>query len=119
MLPIYPPPKYRVKANGYGFPKSAQDQSFKDVLRFGHFCSFGTVGPVQISMDAELQQVSGIMAGPTPNFRHHPFENHFVEIRMINKGFDKPDRIIRTNTVVNRLGKQAAFEIARNQKDVP
>jgi hypothetical protein len=59
--------------------------------------------PVEVTVDVELQQVTGRIAGPPGLLRPNTTEARGREIKPIDKSFDEPNRVLRANIVVQRF----------------
>ena len=59
--------------------------------------------PVKVTVDVELQQITGGIARAARRLRRDTGEPRRCKVKPVNKGVDEPHRVIRTDVVIHCL----------------
>ncbi len=88
-----------------GFQVPQQPNHFNVAVSFGFQASAGP-DPVEITVDVELQQITGRVARTASLLRSNPTEPCGSEIEPIDKRLDEPYWVLRANILVQRFRQQ-------------
>ena len=72
--------------------------------------------PVQVAIDVELEQICQIVVRPPRRLELHPDKSRRAKVDPVDKGLDEPDRIIRPDIIIYRLGQQQELRAVRSRQ---
>ncbi len=61
---------------------------------------------IQITVNVELQKICRVITRTTSRFRLNALKPSLFEIELVDKGIDKPNQVVGTHIIVDRLGQQ-------------
>ena len=72
--------------------------------------------PVEVPINVELEQIGRIVARAPRHLRLHADEPGRTEVEPVDKGLDEPDRIVRPDIIIHRLGQQQELRAVRSSQ---
>ena len=72
--------------------------------------------PVQVAIDVQLEQISRIVARATRCLWLYADEPVRAKVEPVDESLNEPDRIIRPDTIIHRLGQQQELRAVRSRQ---
>jgi hypothetical protein len=60
-----------------------------------------------------FEQYGRVIGRPTGRFRIDTLKAHLAQVQLIDKSFDNPHRIIRTDVIIDTIGQQTNLSLVR------
>jgi hypothetical protein len=72
--------------------------------------------PVQVAIDVELEQISRIVARATRCLWLYADEPGRAKVEPVDESLDEPDRVVRPDIIIHRLGQQQKLRAVRSRQ---